>query len=344
MGELTQHGFEISGTTALRPDNVEEGQPYFNESLGVWQVRNKAGTPAWQGPYIATKWSMAALGLWGIDVDGARTNGGGIVGDVVVTEQAASLAKAFDADESSGTWGNIEDTAVRADYTSGFQLFPDSPAATDAAAFGGAVPFPELAFDGTGTPAVYDEATVIVWEYTTAVDTWSTLTIVTDQTDTDDQSGGRPFQDATGGAISFIPPSDWASVALDGQTAYWIRAIIQTGKGDNMTTSPVLNNVQHDLVKPSDGFTCPHGGTITGIRVSDAKAGTLHTAIKFILMNFTTGDHSGEKTWASGQRQDAFTGLTLAVNTGDELGVLNTDEDGTNEPTNVLLELNVSAP
>lgn len=349
MGELTQNGFEISGTTANRPDNVEEGQPYFNESLGVWQVRNAAGTPVWQGPYIGVKWSMAAHGSWQLANDGARTNGGGIVGDVTLTNQVAAFAKAFDDSEGAGTWGNIADHTGRSGYGVDYELFPDAEgvAADDAIAFGGAVPFCEIALD-IGTAAIYDAADVLVWQYSTGVGSWSSLTIITDQTDTSDQSGGRAFQQD--GAISFIPPADWASVAVGGETAYWIRAVVDSGKAANMTTLPILNLVEHDIVTPLDGFTCPHGGTITGIRVIDAAI-TLHSGstVKFILMNFTTGAHSAPSDvpheWTASQQQDAFTSLTLAVNTGDELGVLVTQEDsGNDDPTNVMLELNVSAP
>lgn len=346
MGELALNGFEISGTTANRPDNVEEGQLYFNETLGVWQVRNAAGTPAWQGAYIGTKWPMAAFGLWGIDVDGARTNGGGIVGDVTLTNAAAAFAKTFDASEgASGTVGNIAVAGARAGYANNFQLIPDSPEENDYAAFGGAVPFCELAFNMSVTVAVYDEAAVLAWEYSDGAGSWASLTLATDQTDTDAADGARSFQQD--GALSFVPPSDWASVALDGQTAYWIRAVVQTGKGDNMTTSPLMQDVEHDIVTPLDGFTCPHGGTITGIRVNDGTTGTLQDgSTKFILMNFTTGAHSGPAGVAhtlASQRQDQFA-VSLAVSTGDELGILNTEEDGTNEPINVMLELNVSAP
>lgn len=348
MGELTFNGFEISGTTANRPDNIEEGQPYFNETLGVWQVYTGS---AWQSAYPAVKWPMAAFGSWQLANDGARTNGGGIVGDVTLTNQAAAMAKTFDASESSGTLGNIAVAGARAGYASNFQLFPNSPAATDYVAFGGAVPFCELAFNLSATVAVYDEAAVLAWEYSDGAGSWASLTLVTDQTDTDAADGARSFQQD--GALSFVPPSDWASVALDGQTAYWIRAIVQTDKGDNMTTVPLLDAEEHDIVTPRDGFLCPHDGTITEIRVING-ATTSHSgsAVQFILMNFTTGgvvlDENVAPEWAASRRQNNFPassgGLTtLAVAAGDELGVLVTQEDsGNNDPTNVMMELQVT--
>lgn len=293
------------------------------------------------------KWSMAAYGDWELANDGARTNGGGIVGDITLTNQAAAFAKTFDASEGSGTLGNIAVSGARAGYAANFQLFPDSPAATDYVAFGAAIPFCEVSFlaeGGVSAQAVYDEAAVTEWQYWDG-DSWETLAIATDQTDTDDStSGDRPFQQD--GALSFVPPADWAELTLDGQAAFWIRSVVETDKGDNMTTVPILDAVEHDVVTPNDGFTCSHGGTITGIRIVDSIAeGSEHSGstVKFIVMNFTTGDHSGELEWATTQRQDAFTGLTLTVNQDDVLAPLVTQEDsGDDDPTNVMLELQVS--
>lgn len=343
MGELVFNGFEISGTTANRPTNAEEGQFYFNETLGVWQVYTGS---AWQSAYPAVKWPMAAFGSWELANDTANTNGGGIVGggtgDVSLTQ--SNDAAAFDASESGGTWGrlNLTNSDGRA-YASDYQPFPDTPAATDAVAFGNSIPFCELAFITPGTPASYDEATVLAWEYSTGAGTWSSLTLVTEQTDSDDQSGGRTFQRS--GAISFIPPSDWAKVLVGSiATSYWIRAVIQSDKADNMTTVPVLDGMLHELVTPQDGFRCPHAGTITRLRVVDGATGTLHTGsdVKFILMNFTTGAHSGEFTWAQDQRHDTFA-PNLVVAPANNLGILVTQEDsGNDDPTNVMLELQVT--
>ena len=58
-------------------------------------------------------------------------------------------------------------------------------------------------------------------------------------------------------------------------------------------------------------------------------------------MNFTTGAHSGELTFAQEKRQDRWTGLTLAVTRGDILGVLCTQEDGTNEVINAVVQLTI---
>ena len=303
------------------------------------------------GVQYKTKWPMAAFGAWERNNDGARTNGGGIVGDVTLTNQAVTFAKAFDASEDSGTWGNIAVAGARDGYAVNYQLFPDSPAQTDYVAFGAAKPFSEVAFllSGAGTEAVYDAAGVIGWEYSNSPSTWVTLTVAYNGTGTTNppDDNGEYFAEQDG-AMSFIPPADWNLAIIDGQLAYWIRAIVQTGKGGNMTTVPVMTSVEHDIITPADGFICPHAGTITDIRVIDGVASDLHDAdVKFILMNFTTGAHSGELTWTLEQRQDAWsspsTMTALAVNADDVLGVLVTQEDsGNKDPTNVMLELSVT--
>ena len=284
---------------------------------------------------------MAAFGSWELANDGAKTNGGGLVGDIVETAIDSTLVQAYDASESGGTWGYLATTHLRDGYSAEFQLFPSSPAQGDAVAFGSTVPFCEVSFD-IGTPAVYDAAAVLAWEYSDGVDSWASLTLATDQTGATGQTGA--YFAERDGALSFVPPADWASVAVGGITGYWIRAVIQSGKGGNMTTSPAMNGENPSTVSLGDGFPCPHGGTITGIRAIDTAA-TPHATddVKFILMDFTTGAHSGQLTWARNQRQDAWPSLTLVVNTSDILGVLVTQEDSGNaDPTNVMLELTVT--
>ena len=127
---------------------------------------------------------------------------------------------------------------------------------------------------------------------------------------------------------------------VDGQAAYWIRCGIAAGKAANLTAIPSTNSKKHEIVTPAGGYVARQNGIIDRIRLNDA-AGTLHTGadVKFILMNYTTGEHSGALTFAQDVRTQVFTGLSLAVHTDDVLGVLVTQEDGTNEPTGCLLEL-----
>jgi len=283
-----------------------------------------------------TVWPMAVFGTWTENGDGAETNGAGFVGDVTLTEAAAAFCVGLDGASAA----IISTISGEAGYTANYQMFPDIEADDDAVYFGGTVPFCEIAVN-LSQLATYDAASVIDWEYYNG-STWTALTISYDATDTSDQSGARPFQQV--GAISFVPPTNWAAVEVNSQSAYWIRAAIATGKAANITQIPILNSKEHEIVTPTDGFTVPAAGTINNVRAVDA-ATTLHTTkdIKFIIMNYTTGAHSGELTWAQDQRSDKWNisgGLTVAD--GDELGVLVTQEDTSNEALNVMLELEVT--
>lgn len=285
-------------------------------------------------------WSMAAFGSWQIANDGAQTNGGGIVGDVTLTNAPAAFCQVFDPTDDNAVLISISGDLTG--WAANYQLTSDvaSLESNEASHFGNDVPFCEIALD-LATVATFSGDN-FVWEYHNGT-SWSALTLVLDNTDTTAQDGKRSFQRS--GAISFIPPTDWVAGTIgqigSSTVAYWIRAR-QTG--GTVTQTPLLNSIEHDIVTPLDGFIVPASGTITGIRVIDGAA-VLHTTtdVKFILMNFTTGAHSGELTWSQDQRQDAFKGLSLAVSGGDELGVLVTQEDSnSDDPTNVMLELDVS--
>lgn len=280
------------------------------------------------------KWAMAVFGGWAVDGDGANTNGAGVCGvDVTLTEQSAAYAQA----EDGGSYAQLAATAAEAGYAANYQLFPDTPVDNDAINFGADIPFAELALDMSATVQTYS-GDALTWEYYDGT-TWQTLTLAYDGTDSTAQDGKRSFQ--RDGAISFVPPSDWDTTTINSQLAYWIRARVST-QASMGATEGLTNSKEHELVTPTDGFKAPRTGTIDTIRLSD-QATTLHTTadVKFMLVNFTTGGHSGELTFAQDQRCDEFTDVGLVVSKDDELGVICTQEDGTNEPTGVLLELGV---
>jgi len=151
--------------------------------------------------------------------------------------------------------------------------------------------------------------------------------------------GDRPFQ--RDGAITFVPPTDWASTTVNTQAAYWIRA--RCNVTVDITQIPLTDSKEHLVVSPVDGPTMPYAATITGIRLIDAAA-TLHTTadVKFILMDFTKGTNTAALTFAQDKRQDSWGTLTMECDAGDVLGVLVTQEDGTNEVTDATLELKVT--
>lgn len=283
-------------------------------------------------------------GTWVIDGDGAGTNGGGMVGtlarnEIALTEAAAAYCKAYDA--ANVAFGNLATSGALVGYGSNYQLFSDAVVDGDAICFGASVPFCEIvvSVDAAGTPATYDAASVVAWTINGL--TGATLTIVHDNTDADDQSGGRPFQ--RDGAIDFIPPAAWELSTIGGQSAYWICAAIATGKAANMTQVPISDAVEHSIVTPVDGLTVPVDCYITAARAW-TEAATVPTAtdVKFVIMNFTTGVVSNELTWAQDKGTDSWTGITgtgtgslMTCAAGDVIGILITQEDGTNELSNV---------
>lgn len=272
---------------------------------------------------------MAVFGTWAVDGDGARTNGAGLVGATpVLTAVAAGQAKC----DNGGVIGNLS-AGPLAGYTSNYQLFPDAPADDDAFYVGQSVPFCEVAFN-VGV-AQSSTGGCFTWEYWNGA--WSTLTLAWDGTSAAATDGSRSFE--RDGAISFVPPADWAQTGVNGVTVYWIRCRVSTVANIGVALG-TMDATTPEVVTPGDGFLARLAGTIETIRLSDAAA-TLHTTadVKFILMNYTTGAHSGVLTFAQDQRTDYWSGLSLATANGDELGVVVTQEDGANEPTNVMLEL-----
>ncbi len=282
--------------------------------------------------------AMAVFGTWAVDGDGAETNGAGLVGgDILLTRGDDSFSKI----EDDGVFADLADAAGEAGYAANYQHFPDAPVAeTDYLYLGDSVKFCEFSF-GYGTPAVYNSTLVVEWFYWDG-SAWSALTMAYDGSEATAQDGSEYGE--RDGATSFVPPSDWEETTIDGQTAFWIRAGIASGKAANMTTVPISSE-SHQVVTTEDAWVAPCDGSIVRFRAC-SSAGTLPgaTDVKFVLMNYTTGENSGELTWDQGKRATGYVlASAIAITDGDRLGVLVTQEDGTNEHLNVMFELEVAA-
>jgi hypothetical protein len=92
--------------------------------------------------------------------------------------------------------------------------------------------FKQLYFD-FGTPGVYGN---VVWEYWNGT-AWTPLTVTGTADDLD-----------ADGTISFTQPVDWAQTAVDGETAYWIRASATTP----WTTPATINEIRQNCVALTD--------------------------------------------------------------------------------------------
>jgi len=242
------------------------------------------------------------------------------------TEQTAALAKA----EDGGVFINLASTTGA--YTAAYQIWPDTELEDDACYFGGAAPFGVLTIDIV-TGATYG-ADSVQWEYWDGA-AWSALTIIYDETDTNNQSGTRPFMQD--GQIIFSAPTDWASTTVDSQAAYWVRARIKTGF--NVTVIPIMNSVEHKLVTSATASEMPAAGTISRGRISFVTASGANNDKKIILCNLTKGTASAIKTLTKALVVNEVADFAVTCAANDQIAIYVTQEDGTTEFANGIMEL-----
>jgi hypothetical protein len=106
------------------------------------------------------------------------------------------------------------------------QLFPDVPAVDDALYFGADTsvadtgPFCSLVFD-IGIPTRWTTSGAVTWEYYNGA-VWTELTT---------QDNTNDFTEAGVNSVSWKQPDDWDTVAVDGDTGYWVRARVSAIAG-----------------------------------------------------------------------------------------------------------------
>lgn len=246
------------------------------------------------------------------------------------TEQASTLCKSDDG----GTFADIATISAEAGYASNYQLFPDTEAENDAVYFGGVSPFGVLKID-VDTVATYG-ADSLAWEYWNG-SAWTALTIIYDHTDSTAQDGLRSFQ--RDGHIIFSAPTDWASVEVDSQAGYWIRA--RCNATVNITQIPILNSVEHYLISDASAPEVPVSGTISRGRITATTNSGANNDTKIILLNLTSGACSAIKTLTKAIQIHEVADFALLVSANDGLGVYVTQEDGTTEFANLTAELKI---
>lgn len=117
------------------------------------------------------------------------------------------------------------------------ELLPSTFAVDDACYFGidtsldDTGPFCSLIFN-IATPASATTSYTIVWEYYNG--SWTTLTCL-DETEQFSQPGVR--------AVVWKQPSDWATVAIDSDTAYWVRARVSALTGTPTTPTQQTEDI-----------------------------------------------------------------------------------------------------
>jgi len=251
------------------------------------------------------------------------------------TEQASTYMKTYDL--SALEYQDVATSATGAGYSANYQLFPDTEAIGDYLLIGAASKFGVIKIDVSATTATYS-ADAITWQYYDSDGTWSTLTVLWDDTNTTPAAGGkRPFMQD--GHIIFSAPSDWESVEIDDQAAFWIRAYVATAA---LTQIPLLDSHEHYIISTTVGTEVPADGELVRGRATFITASAANADSKFILCDLTNGTCSAIQTWtkalAQGQEVADF-GMT--VSQGDVLVIYGTDEDGTTEFANGMFEIDL---
>jgi hypothetical protein len=95
------------------------------------------------------------------------------------TEGAFEQAAAYCKGDDGGSFANLATISGEAGYTANYQLFPDAPAAADALYLGAAATFDRVIMDMSATVQVYDEASVLAWQYYNG-SAWATLNHIVD--------------------------------------------------------------------------------------------------------------------------------------------------------------------
>ena len=277
---------------------------------------------------------------------------GGLAGldaalDITATEATNTYCKSYNHDNTK--FANLDVTNVQGEWTNAYQLFPDAEAENDACYFAADVAFCELWFD-INTVATYNGAAASqIWEYSQGSSGWATLTLSADTTDVGGAAlGQQPF--GSDGCITFVPPVDWAVETVDSLAdKYWVRC--RCTAAVDITQIPTMDNLEHHVVTPTDGAVVPFKCNVYAIRATDGIVGQMHTTndVKMVFMNFTKGTYSLELTWSQDKRTDRWTTTALKAasagvdcDAGDVVGFLCTQEDGAQDITNAVIELDVT--
>lgn len=198
----------------------------------------------WQGnvPGTGTAIALSAAetfnGILLGNVNSAGTQTPVTTNDVFLASRRvpSNLSHIYVFDNSAGTFGSNLMTAALP-----FNLFPGSPALSDIIYFGvqtsisGSTPFSSLIFDiGQAAAGTHE----VQWEYSVTGPSWSLLT-TTDETDTTGDNQNK-FKATGVKSVSWRVPGNWITTAINGITAWWVRARISAFT--SMSTVPQQAN------------------------------------------------------------------------------------------------------
>lgn len=210
-------------------------------------------------------------------------------------------------------------------------LLPAAPAVDDAFYFGHDAKFSAIVI-GQSTQGNWTGT--IAWEYYDEdEEDWQAL-------DVEDMTAGL---EGTGNDIvSFAPPTDWGQCAVNGTTAYWVRARVATYVA--VVQSPIGDQIWVLDLTHGSGLRMVAPGSVVGVQfTADTASGTADDS-QFLIINVTKGTYVAA-TWTGGDVMDRVGDLSLAFDAGDELAVQQVVEDGATEfaGANIVLELQYGA-
>lgn len=224
----------------------------------------------------------------------------------------------------------IDETADAASAGANDVEIPDPFDTDDALYMGYSAKFFGVAIN-IGTQGAGDAAEAETeWEYYTGA-AWAALTEVIDDTVALTAAPGVKV-------VTFLPPANWATVAVDGGTAMYFVRMRATAADVYNTTQPKITQLWVMPVNAGQGMVIPFDCVIEAIDLFALTASATNNDTELLLVNATAGTFA-QVTWTGGDAMDRVTGLTLAFTAGDQLLVAIINEDGTTEFASVTLTL-----
>lgn len=236
-------------------------------------------------------------------------------------------------DNSAGTFA--DDTTDVNDADANDVALTQPFDADDSINFGYAAKFCALVIN-VGTAGAGDAvAAETLWEYSQGSDTWASLE--TGHELTDDSvaltAGTSTY------VVSFDPPADWATQAIDGGTALYHVQLRADGASDVYnTTDPLITQAWVVPLNVGQGVVVPFTCNVSAIDLHAGTASATNDDTVILIVNITQGTHESV-TWTGGDVIDRVTGLDLDFTAGDEVAVVVIQEDGTTEFANATLYL-----
>jgi len=312
-------------------DSANIGAMYVDRSTGtVYRNVGTKASPTWDTIAADTvvEEDLDLSATWGIPIPFTIAIRGGLNSDGV---QVGSLTHtAFDdvthEDNSGGTF--TDETSDAGDATTGDVTVEEPFDTNDAIYMGYSSKFSGVVINMTTAGAGDAVAAETVWEYYDG-DSWETL-----------ESGFELVDDSTAltagtgtYVVSFVPPSDWATVAVDGGTAAYFVRLRATSDDVYNTTTPTMAQLWCMPLDAGEGQTVPYDGTLSAVDLLASTASGTADDTELLLINVTQGTFA-QVTWTGGDIADRVTGLSLSVTEGDVIAVQVVAEDGTTEFAN----------